>query len=143
MNLSIASRVAVITGGDSGIGFATAQILAREGANIVLSDQKPDELERAAAQIQSEIKGDNRIVPITADLTRAADVDHLAEQVKKQFEGADILINCAGVRGAAGDFLSLSDDDWYNTINIDLMGAVRVCRAFIPQMTAKKWGVSY
>lgn len=140
MNLSIASRVAVVTGADSGIGFATARILAHEGATVILNDKTTDELRRAAEQLQSEISGDNRVIPITADLTQVADVTKLAEQVKSKFGGADILVHCAGIRGAAGDFLSLSDDDWLETINIDLMGAVRVCRAFIPHMQKNGWG---
>ncbi len=45
-----------------------------------------------------------------------------------------------GARGAAGDFLELTDDDWHETIDVDLMGAVRICRAFIPQLKKKGWG---
>ncbi len=64
----------------------------------------------------------------------------LAAKTKEQLGGADIVVNCSGIRRAAGDFLKLSDEDWYNTIDIDLMGAVRVCRAFIPHMQEKGWG---
>ena len=64
----------------------------------------------------------------------------MALAVQQTFGGANIIINCAGARGAAGDFLTLTDDDWMQTINTDLMGAVRVCRAFIPQLQQKGWG---
>lgn len=140
MNLSIKGRTAVITGGDSGIGLATAMILAVEGVNIVLNDKTHEELEKAGEEVRSHIKGENSVVTVSADLTKNEDVQMLAAKTKEQFGGADIVVNCAGIRGAAGDFLKLSDEDWYNTIDIDLMGAVRVCRAFIPHMQEKGWG---
>lgn len=140
MELSIKGKTAVVTGGDSGIGFATAKILAGEGANIVLTDITHEELEKAAEEVRSNAKGENKIVSVSADLTKNEGAQMLAAEAKKQFDGADILVNCAGIRGAAGNFLELSDEDWYKTIDIDLMGAVRVCRAFIPQMQEKGWG---
>ena len=140
MDLSIKGKVAVITGGDSGIGFATAKILAGEGVNIILNDKTTSELEKAAEEIGTHLKENARIISLSADLTKAEEVKKLAKRTDEEFGGADILVNCAGIRGAAGDFLTLSDEDWYKTIDIDLMGAVRVCRAFIPQMQKKGWG---
>ncbi len=140
MDLLIKNRVALITGGDSGIGLATAKILAAEGVNIILTDKTHKELEEAAEEVRTHAKKKNRIVAVSADLTKNKEVELLAKKAKKEFGGVDIVVNCAGIRGAAGDFLKLSDEDWYNTIDIDLMGAVRVCRAFIPQMLEKKWG---
>jgi len=140
MDLGIKGRAAVITGGDSGIGMATAKLLASEGVHIVLSDKTQEKLDEAKAEVQKEASEGARVLAITADLSKNEDVQQLAGKVKKEFGGADMLVNCAGARGAAGDFLTLSDEDWYNTIEIDLMGAVRVCRAFIPQMQEKGWG---
>lgn len=140
MDLLIKGKTAVITGADSGIGFATAKLLAGEGVNIILNDKTDNELNKAAKEIKSYLKDDARIVPFTADLTKNEEVKKLAKLAEEEFGGADILVNCAGIRGAAGDFLTLSDEDWFNTIDIDLMGAVRVCRAFIPQMQKKGWG---
>lgn len=140
MDLSIKGRTAVVTGGDSGIGLAIAKILAGEGVNILLNDKTHAELERAAEEVRSRAKTGNRIVAVSADLTKDEEVQTLANGAKREFGGTDIVVNCAGIRGAAGDFLRLSDEDWYNTIDIDLMGAVRVCRAFIPQMQEKGWG---
>ncbi|WP_439882669.1 SDR family NAD(P)-dependent oxidoreductase [Pontibacter sp. MBLB2868] len=140
MDLGIKGHTAVITGGDSGIGKATAKLLAAEGVHIVLSDKTQQELKEAIAEVQKEAKDGAQVTGITADLTNNDDVQELAKQVKEKFGGADMLVHCAGARGAAGDFLTLSDEDWYETIDIDLMGAVRVCRAFIPQMQDKGWG---
>lgn len=140
MDLGIKGKTAVVTGGDSGIGLATAKLLAREGAHILLTDKAPDKLEEAAEAVRQQAGNEVRVVAVTADITRNEEVLQLAAQAKEKFGGADMLVNCAGIHGAHGDFLKLSDEDWYQTIDVDLMGAVRTCRAFIPQMQEKGWG---
>lgn len=140
MNLNIKGKTAVITGGDSGIGKSTAKFLAAEGVNIVLSDVDESGLEDALCEINKEDFEDVQIIGIAADITKNEEVESLAKKVKEDFGGAHIVINAAGARGVAGDFLKLSDKDWMETIEVDLMGAVRVARAFIPQMLDLKWG---
>lgn len=140
MDLKIEGKVAVITGADSGIGKETAKILAQEGVKIVMSDLEKDSLEKVAEEISIYAPAKDYIIPIAADLKKVLEVERLAEQVKSIYGGADIVVHSAGARGAAGDFLTLSDEDWNETIDIDLMGAVRVARAFIPQMKQKRWG---
>lgn len=139
MNLNIANKTAVITGGDSGIGLETAKILADEGVRIILSDKDETPLEPAKEKIL-EHNSDAYVVTKACNLSKVAEVNNFAAWVKTKYGGADILVNSAGARGAAGNFLELTDEDWQNTIDIDLMGAVRICRAFIPQMQEKKWG---
>jgi len=139
MNLNIKGKVAVITGGDSGLGLATAKLLAAEGVHIVLSDIEQNSLDKAAEEV-SAIDGDIKVLAIKADLSSNESVLALAAKVQSELGGANIVINCAGARGAAGDFLTLTDEDWQQTIDIDLLGAVRVCRAFIPQLQQKGWG---
>ena len=140
MNLGIKGKVAVITGGDSGIGKATAKILVSEGASVLLTDLKQEGLEKAAEEVRQQAADGAEVAIKVADLTNNEEVKALAEEAQQTFGGADILAHCAGARGAAGDFLELSDDDWMETINVDLMGSVRVCRAFIPPMRRKGWG---
>jgi len=140
MNLGIEGKTAVITGADSGIGLETAKILAKEGAKLILSDIEEESLQEAASNIKKFVSDFKNVKTIKADLTDWDDVQQLAKEVKSEFGGADILAHTAGARGAAGDFLELSDEDWMETIDIDLMGTVRICRAFIPQMQNKGWG---
>lgn len=140
MDLDIQGKTAVITGADSGIGLETAKVLATEGVNIVLSDKTAEGLEKALCEVNPYLGGDNKMVGIPTDVTKEKDMVHLAEKVKKDFSGAHILVHSAGARGASGDFLELTDEDWMETIQVDLMGAVRACRAFIPHMQELDWG---
>ena len=140
MNLGIKGKAAVVTGADSGLGKATARILVSEGASVLLTDLKVEGLEEAAEEVRKHAADGAKVTVKAANLTNNEEVKALAEAAQQQFGGADILAHCAGARGAAGEFLELSDDDWMETIDIDLMGSVRICRAFIPQLQKKGWG---
>lgn len=136
MDFGIKDKVAVITGGDSGMGKATAKLLAAEGAKIALLDKTTDELKATAEEV-SKI---GEAIAVTADLTKLEDVERAKKQILDHFGTVHILVNCAGITGATEEFLKLSDQDWYETIEVDFMGAVRVCRAFIPVMQKEGWG---
>ncbi len=141
MDLGIQGKTALVTGGDSGIGMETAKFLARAGVNIVLSDQKNGKVLRdAVKQVEKHAEAGTKIIGIAADISSNKEVLHLAEQIDTKLGGAHIIFHAAGARGAAGDFLELTDDDWMKTIDVDLMGAVRIARAFVPQMQKHKWG---
>ncbi len=136
MDFGIKNKVAVITGGDSGLGKATAKLLAAEGVKIALTDKSTDELKATAGEIAKigEVK------PVTADLTNLEEVETAKQEIINHFGTVHILVNCAGITGATKDFLELTDKDWYETIDVDFMAAVRVCRAFIPSMQKEGWG---
>ncbi len=136
MDLGIKGKVAVITGGDSGIGKATAKLLAHEGVKVAIVDKTPENLELAA----QELKKFGEIFPVQADLTKPEEVESAKEKIIKRFGTVDILVHAAGITGATGDFLELSDEEWYKTIEVDLMATVRTCRAFIGAMRKSGWG---
>lgn len=140
MDLEIKGKTAVVTGADSGIGLATAKALAQEGAHILINDKTDLELKEAAKAVKSFASSGAVVEYFTADLTKNEEVLDLARYCMKKFNGADIVVHCAGIRGAAGDFLTLNDDDWWESIDVDLMSGVRVCRAFLPQMLKSGWG---
>lgn len=139
MDLDIKGKVAVVTGADSGIGLETAKRLAEAGAKVIIADLKEEAIKKAEAELR-EYAPDAMVISAKVDLTDNEHVMQFAEQVRNDYGGAHILVNCAGARGAAGDFLTLSDQDWMETINTDLLGAVRLCRAFIPQLQQNGWG---
>ncbi|SFK30531.1 SDR family NAD(P)-dependent oxidoreductase [Methylorubrum salsuginis] len=137
MDLGISGRVAVITGGDSGMGYTSAEYLLREGVRIVLSDLKEKELQEAAQRLSAlgEVKA------CQADLSSNEGALKLRDFANAAFDAKPtILVNAAGVTGATGDFLDIDDDGWLSTLQADLMAAVRTARAFIPGMREAGWG---
>ncbi len=136
MDMGFNNKVAVITGGDSGIGKATARLLAKEGAKIAIIDKTSAQLEQTAKELEKFAE----VLPVQADLTKLKEVEAAKKQILERFKTVHILVNAAGITGATKEFLELSDEDWYETIDIDLMGAVRICRALIPAMRQTGWG---
>lgn len=138
MDLAFNGRLAVVTGADSGIGLHTAATLAAEGAKVLLTDLEDESLADAVSKLKEQVPG-AEVYTVAADLTSVPDIETLVAAADAH-GGAAVLAHLAGARGAAGDFLELSDDDWQETLNADLMSAVRLCRAFIPGMRSRGYG---
>lgn len=136
MDLGINNRIALISGGDSGMGKETARQLLEAGVRVAITDLPNGTLDQAVA----ELSGLGQIIAIEGDVTREKDVIAIWTQVREQLGDPDIYINAAGVTGATGDFLEVSDAGWLETLDINLMGAVRMCRQAIPAMRRKQWG---
>ncbi|WP_110669521.1 SDR family NAD(P)-dependent oxidoreductase [Salinicola halophilus] len=134
MDLAIRGKTALITGAQGGIGLATAQKLEAEGVNLILSDMEMASLEEAT----KELKSDPLLV--VADVTDQREVDALVAKGVERFGAVDIVIHTAGVTGAKGDPLELSDDDYEHAWKIDFFSAVRLARATIPAMRERGWG---
>ena len=128
MDLGISGRTALVTGADSGIGLATAQLLHSEGVRVKITDLDQESLEQADLP--------QEVVRLAADLTEPTDVARLREQIG----AVDILVQCAGITGAQGLFHEIDDAGWEKTIQTDLLAAVRVVRAFLDPMRSKGWG---
>jgi meso-butanediol dehydrogenase/(S,S)-butanediol dehydrogenase/diacetyl reductase len=122
-------RVAVITGGGSGIGAATARLMAREGAKVVVVDLA----EAPARAVADEIGG----TAITADVADRASVEAFVEAAVDRHGRIDILVNNAGI-GCFGRTPDLAPDSWERVIAIDLNAVFYACRAAIPHMTGGK-----
>ncbi|WP_416356981.1 SDR family NAD(P)-dependent oxidoreductase [Aureimonas phyllosphaerae] len=134
MDLQIGGRVAIITGASDGMGWATARLLAQEGVRLVLSDVKTDALEREVATLGGEA------IAVKADVTSQAEVDALVAAAVERFGTVDIVVHTAGITGAKGDPLEMTDADYEEAYRTDFLSAVRMARAAVPVMKRGGWG---
>ena len=137
MDLGISGKKALITGGDSGIGWETARLLLEEGVTVVLSDRDQDSLDAAAKQLDAP---EGRLFAFAADVTSVDELATLSQRVQEAVGDIDILVQSAGVTGAQGLFHEIDDDGWTSTVEIDLLGPVRLVRQFLPALRTGGWG---
>ena len=137
MDLGIAERAAIVTGGSSGIGKAIAHGLSREGVRVAICARHMDALEAAAREIEGETG--TEVLPMQADVTRIEDVERCVETTLARFGHVDILVNNAS-SSTTGNFFQLSDEDWMNHLNVKLLGCIRFVRAVAPLMKERGWG---
>ena len=130
-------KVALVTGGATGIGAATVKALAEEKITVALQYSSS---ENEAKQIADQLNNRGYKVEIfQADLSQAGNAENLVAQVKQKLGDIDILINNAGVMSDAS-IIQMSDALWDEAININLTAAFKLIRACAPSMVSKKWG---
>ncbi|MFJ3034970.1 SDR family NAD(P)-dependent oxidoreductase [Curtobacterium pusillum] len=112
--------VAVVTGGASGIGAATAELLRRRGADVVV-------LDRDVRGVPDGVDGRQ------CDITAPAEVDDAIARIAADHGGIDVLVNNAGI-GAVGDVTANDDDEWHRVLDVNVLGLVRVSRAAMPHL---------
>jgi NAD(P)-dependent dehydrogenase (short-subunit alcohol dehydrogenase family) len=123
-------KVAIVTGGASGIGHACARVLALEGAAVVIADINAEAGRRVRDALED---AGGTAVFVQADVTRATDARRMTIQAVKAFERLDILITCAGV-GANETILELSERDWDRVVDLDLKGVFLSSKYAVAQM---------
>lgn len=129
-------KIAVVTGGASGIGQATAEALAQEGATVCIGDVARDRGEAAAAAIR---KSGRKAEYFYLDLTNADSINAFKDAVLNKFGRVDILVNGAGW-GKTSPFVEGDDAFWEKVINLNFVGPMRLTKALLPQMMERKSG---
>jgi NAD(P)-dependent dehydrogenase (short-subunit alcohol dehydrogenase family) len=140
MDLGLAGRTAIITGGSRGIGKAIAFELAREGVDLALCARDKATLDATSKELASATG--RTVVPVVVDATDRGQVDAAVEECVAALGKVDILVNSAGRPGgiATGPLPTVTDEAMLEDFNAKTFGTLRFCRAVAPHMQAQGWG---
>jgi 2-hydroxycyclohexanecarboxyl-CoA dehydrogenase len=134
--MSLAGRVAVVTGGGSGIGRAIALRLARDGADVALFDVDQAAAETVAGEIRA---AGRRALPLRVDVSRMAEVTAASAQVRETLGRVHILVNNAGIASFV-PLLRMSEEEWDRMIAVHLKGTFNCTRTIVQDMVDGGWG---
>jgi 3-oxoacyl-[acyl-carrier protein] reductase len=136
MELGLAGKVAIVTGASQGIGRATAELLAAEGARVAICARGQEGLDRVAASIRD---AGGEVLPVVADVAKPEDINRLVGATVHAFGGVDVLVNNAGT-AATGKFESITDEAWQADLDLKLFAAIRLIRLVVPLMRERGGG---
>jgi NAD(P)-dependent dehydrogenase (short-subunit alcohol dehydrogenase family) len=134
MNVDLTGKKAVVTGSTAGIGRATAEGLARAGASVVVNGRGSARVDQAVLELQQTFPN-SAITGVVADLSTAEGSTALIAQAPD----ADILVNNLGT-AFLREFAHITDEDWWNIFQINVMSGVRATRHYLPRMVQQGWG---
>lgn len=125
------NKVALVTGGGSGIGKAAALELAREGAKVAILGRTRDELQAVAGQIKRQ---DGESLVIVADISQPTDMERAVRQIIDQWDRLDIVFANAGINGVWAPLEELTPEEWDRTLNINLKGTFLAVKYAVPYL---------
>jgi len=134
--MKLDKRIAIVTGARRGIGRAIALALAKEGANVVVSDVSQADCEKVVAEIEGH---GGRGLALKCDVTSNAEIKDMVKRTVTEFGKVDILVNNAGIISFK-PFLELTEEDWDKTLNVNLKGQFLCAQAVAKEMAKNKWG---
>src|SRR5688572_32332785 len=133
MDLGLTGKTAIVTGGSRGLGFAAAQALIAEGANVVVCARGAEALEQATAALQKAAVSGARAWKVVADVSTESGVKAVVDTAVRECGGVDVLVNNVGLaRGA--DIEATTDADWQEAFDQTLFPAIRMSRAAVPHL---------
>jgi NAD(P)-dependent dehydrogenase (short-subunit alcohol dehydrogenase family) len=134
MDLKLSGKVALVSGSTGGIGLAIVTALAEEGATVIVNGRTQERVNNAIDRIQQSIPN-AKLQGIAADLGTPAGVELLFQQVPE----VNILVNNLGIYGSK-TFEDISDEEWMNILEVNVMSGVRLSRHYLPLMLKQDWG---
>ena len=137
MHIDLTGRVALITGGSTGLGLAMAQRMAASGADVAILARRQDVIDDAVRVIGQTGKG--KVLGIACDVSRADDIARAFAAVVAGLGKVDILVNNAG-QSQAAPFTEITDEVWQADLDLKLFASIRLCRLAMPGMMARRWG---
>jgi NAD(P)-dependent dehydrogenase (short-subunit alcohol dehydrogenase family) len=132
----LSGKVAVVTGGTTGLGHAISLGLASAGADVVASSRRAEQVDKVAAEIEQQGR---RTLRVTSDVLDRTSVQALHDAVLNEFGKIDILVNAAGVTHKSAT-LEESEEEWSRVIETNLTGTLRACQIFGKTMVKAGWG---
>ncbi len=129
----LSGKVALVTGGARGIGFATARALLAHGASVVIADVDHAETQRAAAQLD-----DARVLGVAADVTDRGAMQRAVATTVERFGGLDVVVANAGIASRVATFRAMSTESFERVIDVDLMGVWRTVDAALPEIVRRR-----
>ncbi|MBU2551551.1 MAG: SDR family oxidoreductase [Proteobacteria bacterium] len=136
-SFDLKDKTAVVTGGARGIGRAIAEGFAQAGAYLVIADIDLDAAQKARAELEER---GVRAAAVRCDVRVAAEADELVRAAMERFGRIDVLVNNAGISGAAKPIVRLTDEEWANTLAVNLSGPFFCSRAAAREMIKQKSG---
>lgn len=134
MDLQLAHKTAFISGSTQGIGFAIAKQLLQEGARVIINGRTKDTTEKAVQRLMAAFPAAS-VSGIAADFSKSNEVNNLL----RSLPSIDILVNNVGIYDLKA-FEDISDTDWMNMFEINVMSGIRLSRVLLPGMLERKWG---
>jgi NAD(P)-dependent dehydrogenase (short-subunit alcohol dehydrogenase family) len=134
--MKLDNKTAIVTGARRGMGRAIALALAKEGANVVVSDISQEDCQKVVTEIEGLGR---RGLALKCNVASSAEVGDMVRRTVAEFGKVDILVNNAGIISFK-PFLELTDEDWDNTLSVNLKGQFLCARAVAKEMVKNKWG---
>ena len=128
-------KLALVTGSTLGIGFAIAEALVNNGADVIINGRSPERVQEAVERINSNKGSNTEAIPGVGDLSTAEGVESLISR----FPEVDVLVNNLGIFEAK-PFAEITDADWLRFFEVNVLSGVRLSRHYLPKMIDKNWG---
>lgn len=137
MDLGLEDKVAIITGGASGLGRATAELMSAEGMRVLIADYNGELLSQTVKELTS---GGARALAVQTDTRSYADCQRMVAAAIEAFGQVDALVNSAGVGGPVEFFADTDPEQWDTVVDINLRGVMNCCRAVTDHMRERRYG---